>query len=161
MADVEQAPLPGLPLAAVEESVDVPSVDGEGGQEEGVGDSPARLLSREAANYRTRLREVEAQRVDVTARLEAAQRRQAEDAAGDVLARPEGLWVAGVALGDLLDEAGMVDPARVREAAEGAAATYGFAAPRGRGVVAREGTGAGAVVGPKGVGGMAAVIRGD
>lgn len=82
----------------------------------------------EAARYRTRLREVEAERDGVAGerdtafgRVAALQRREAERIAAAVLAQPADLFdVAGVALADLLGADGEVDPELVQSAASSA-----------------------------------------
>ena len=71
---------------------------------------------REAAKYRLRLREAEAERDALAGRLEAAQRREAERLAGE-LSQPGDLWLLGnVTLTDLLTDDGEVDPAKVQAA---------------------------------------------
>lgn len=77
--------------------------------------------NREAAKYRTKLREAEAQRDTLSGRLEALQRREAERLAAAHLADGADLWRGdGVELAALLDDDGNLDPAKV---AENAAAT--------------------------------------
>ncbi len=84
-------------------------------------DQPA--LRKEAAKYRVRLREVEAERDSLAERLAGQQRTEAERFATQVgaggmrmLAAGSDLWAAGVVLGDLVDEDGQVDPERVKQA---------------------------------------------
>jgi hypothetical protein len=85
-------------------------------------DDPQAALRREAAGYRTRLREVEAERDTLQATVAAMQRAEVERVAGTAsegfrpLAAPEDLWLGGVELDGLLAEDGTVDAGRVREA---------------------------------------------
>ena len=76
--------------------------------------------NREAAKYRTRLRETEAQRDTLTARIEAFQKADALRHAGTQLADPEDLFTVGqVKLADLLDDDGNVVPELVETALMG------------------------------------------
>lgn len=85
--------------------------------EGGSGDDSA-SPHREAARYRTQLREAEAQRDALTQRLEAAHRREAEQLASGTLADPADLWGSTDldALRD--DESGDLDADRVQAAVE-------------------------------------------
>ena len=69
--------------------------------------------SREAARYRRKLRETEAERDTLTGRLEAMQRAEAERVAGEHLDKAEALWASGAELADLLDEDGNVSAEKV------------------------------------------------
>lgn len=70
----------------------------------------------EAAKYRRRLRETEAERDALTSRLEAMQYAEALRLAAD-LAEPGDLFtIGGVTVADLLDEAGDIDTGKVAEA---------------------------------------------
>lgn len=72
---------------------------------------------REAARYRTALRETEQQRDTLAEQVSRMQQAQVERLAADALAMPgDLLGVGGVALADLLDEAGDVDEDRVATA---------------------------------------------
>ncbi len=71
---------------------------------------------REAARYRTRLREAEAREAALTERLTTYQRREVERLAGERLSTPGDMWLTGPELADLLDDDGDVDPVRVTEA---------------------------------------------
>lgn len=150
MGDTEQAEQ-GAALAAVEVTVDSPAPADDGEQAPpGAG--------REAAKYRRRLRDAEAREASLATRLEAAQRREAEQVASRVLARPACLWVGGAALGDVLGEDGQVDPEKVEAVARAGVAAYGFPEVRVGGYVAREGTAVAPVTDP--ADGMERVIRG-
>jgi len=83
---------------------------------------------REAARYRVRLRETEAERDQLRSLVETLQRAEAERAVSDVLRVPAGLWTAGTALADLLDDQGRVDPEKASAAARTARETVGLAA---------------------------------
>lgn len=82
---------------------------------------------REAARYRRRLRETEAERDTLAARVEALQRAAVEREASGALARPEALWAAGVDLAGLLTDEGTVDAAKVAQAVEDARDRLGLA----------------------------------
>lgn len=83
--------------------------------------------SREAAKYRRRLREAEAERDAAQGATEAAQRALVEHLAATVgRIRPEALWASGVELSALLDDAGNVDAERVSEAADVAVGALGL-----------------------------------
>ena len=66
--------------------------------------------SNREARYRRQLRDAEAERDTLRGQVETLQRAEAERVAAAHLARPEGLWAAGTALPDLLDDEGDVDP---------------------------------------------------
>ena len=80
----------------------------------------------EAAKYRHRAKEAEAQR-DALAEQVTALRRAAVDA--KVKAHriaPEGFWASGVTLEELLDEEGNLDEEKVKAAADAAVETLGL-----------------------------------
>lgn len=94
-------------------------------------ETPDEHTGREAAKYRRRLRETESALEAAQGALEAAQRALVDNITTANGVRPAGLWAVGTQLADLLDEHGNVDPAKVREAADAAAATLGLSrAPR-------------------------------
>lgn len=76
----------------------------------------------EAAKYRRRLRDTEAQLQAATSRLGVLQRGEIERLAAADLVRPADLWLTGTEVASLLDEAGNVDAAKVTEAAQAAVA---------------------------------------
>ena len=84
----------------------------------------------EAAKYRRRLREAEAQRDTLTERLEGLQRAEVERLAGEHLAKGAGIWTT-TALSDVLDDDGTVDPAKVTQAAQEARESVGLAPAHG------------------------------
>lgn len=86
----------------------------------------------EAAKWRRRLRDAEAERDALTERLAGLQRAEAERLAGEHIAKSSALWAAGVDLADLLTDEGQVDPEKVAAAAAQARDTLGVEAPRRR-----------------------------
>lgn len=112
--------------------------------------------NREAAKYRTRLRETEAERDTLRQTLATMRRAEVERIASTTLRNPAGLWAAGTELDALLTEAGDVDPEKVQAAASGAIEALGLA-PRPDGmIVPAEGN----LTRPATTDDMAAVIRG-
>jgi hypothetical protein len=104
---------------------------------EGSGDTPdtndqddAGTGGKEAAKYRRRLREVEAERDGLTGRLTAFQRGMAEQMAENLGLKPKALW-ASADLADLLADDGAVDGVRVYDAAQKAIAELGISRPKG------------------------------
>lgn len=98
---------------------------------EGVEDN--HLRNREAAKYRTRLREVEAERDGIreelaamTAAREAAERAHVENVAKRRLYRPSALWAAGVTLDEVRAEDGTISDDLVFEAVNRAADKLGL-----------------------------------
>jgi hypothetical protein len=71
--------------------------------------------SREARNYRLKLREAEAARDALTARVELLQRQDIERVAAESLSAPADLWINGNGVAEYLDEDGNVDLERVRD----------------------------------------------
>lgn len=82
--------------------------------------------NREAAKWRTKLRESEAQVATLTGQLESAQRAFAEHLASADGLKPEALWASGVELADLLSEDGRPDAGKVAEAVESAREKLGI-----------------------------------
>ncbi len=70
---------------------------------------------REAARYRTQLRQVEAERDQLAERMTSYQRTEVERAAADKLAKPSDIWLEGDDVDGLLDEDGNVDHTKVTE----------------------------------------------
>ncbi|WP_062526051.1 hypothetical protein [Demequina rhizosphaerae] len=83
----------------------------------------------EAAKWRRQLRDTEAERDGLRERVDALLRADAERQIADKLLRPDALWTAGVALADVLDESGAIDPAKLFDATADAVARLGLAAP--------------------------------
>ncbi len=69
--------------------------------------------NREAARWRSRLRATEAERDALAERVTTMRRREAEQVASGSLSRPADLWLDGIEVGELLDDDGEVDAARV------------------------------------------------
>jgi hypothetical protein len=90
--------------------------DDDGGQRSG-GDEVAKLR-KEAAKYRTRLREVEAERDKLARRVSDYERAEVERqvAGGGGLRNAADFWLAGVSLDDLRDEDGKLDAEKVNAA---------------------------------------------
>ena len=79
----------------------------------------------EAAKYRKRLRDTEAERDALAAKIEAYQRAEVEQYA-EHLQKPSAIWAAGIELADLLDDEGNIDPEKTTAAVEAAATDLGL-----------------------------------
>lgn len=86
--------------------------------------------SREAAKYRTQLRETEAQLEAVKNQLLEAQKAHIESLPASHGITAKALWKLGVNPSDLLNEHGAVDPSKVTEAYKQAAEELGVRVPR-------------------------------
>lgn len=95
--------------------------------------------SRREARYRVQLREAEAERDQLRANVEALQRAEVERIAGTQIQKPGALWSAEVQLADMLDDAGTVDPAKVKSAVSSARETLGLATTKPGSYVGSEG----------------------
>lgn len=95
-----------------------PDADEHGDQD----DEPAiAKVRKEAASYRRKLREAEAERDALRTRAEALERKEVERQVTDgvqALADGSDLWAAGIALDDLRAEGGSLDPEKVTAAKE-------------------------------------------
>jgi hypothetical protein len=103
---------PAEPVEAASERVVAASPDaGEAGAEtSGERDESGRYLSREAANYRRRLRETETERDELRARLDRVQSAEVERLAGAAgLQVPGDVWTFGASLETLRGEDGGID----------------------------------------------------
>lgn len=86
---------------------------------------------REAAKYRRRLRETEAERDTLTASVDSLRRQLVDNLAAPALVDPGDLWRLGVDLADLLADDGAVDVDKVNGAIEAVLAERPhLAAPR-------------------------------
>lgn len=74
--------------------------------------------NREAARYRTQLREVEAERDALTKRLTAMERAAVEHLAGGLLVDSADVWRDGLTLDELRGEDGSLDPEKVTGAVQ-------------------------------------------
>lgn len=83
--------------------------------------------SREAAKYRTRLREVESERDNLANQVETLQKQAAEMIIADRLHSPAAIWANGTQLTELLNEDGQLDTEKVKTAADEAISTLGLA----------------------------------
>lgn len=111
------------PVEQTDDQQPNPPVDEAQGNDEAQENDKA-AESREAAKYRTRLRDAEAQRDDLAQQLEESRKQIVEGMSR--LTRPEALWVAGIDVNDLLDDAGRIDPGKVSEAVATATETLGL-----------------------------------
>lgn len=78
-----------------------------------VAEDPAPASSREAAAHRVRARTAEAARDVLAERVARMQRAEVERLLTARLASPADLWLAGVELGEVLDDQGEVDVGKV------------------------------------------------
>lgn len=99
--------------------------DAEDDEGAGAGDGPGR----EAAKYRRRLRDVEAERDALKATVESLQRAEVDRLAAGADLRPAALWASGPELADLLGDDGTVDQGKVAAAIAAARETLGIAPP--------------------------------
>lgn len=79
----------------------------------------------EAAKYRRRLRDTEKERDELAARVEAMQRQQVETLLSRERMTPKALW-AVTELADVLTDDGLVDPVKVKAAAQAARKELGI-----------------------------------
>lgn len=93
---------------------------------------------RDAAKYRRRLRDTEAERDTLAAQVEALQRAAIDAQAEAQAIKPAALWASGVQLADLLTDDGTVDPSKVTAACVTARDTLGLG-PSSRNHVPSEG----------------------
>lgn len=80
----------------------------------------------EAARYRTRLRDTEAQRDALTEQVTALRHAAVEDRLKSHKVPTTGFWASGVQLDDLLDEGGNLDDDKITTAADNAVETLGL-----------------------------------
>jgi hypothetical protein len=79
---------------------------------------PLAAARAEAATYRRKLRDAEAQLEALRARVDGIARSEVEALAADTLRSPADLWLTGTELADLLADDGNPDPDKVRTAVE-------------------------------------------
>ena len=89
--------------------------------------------NKEAAKYRTRLRETEAERDHLATQVENLRRASVEDRLKTHRVPAAGFWASGVQLQDLLDEDGNLDDEAIKTAAETAVETLGLERAGARG----------------------------
>jgi hypothetical protein len=110
------ATAPDAPAEAAEVDAVAPATDSSSNQEQppengDERDESGRYLSREAAGYRGRLRDAEAERDDLRGRLEGYERAEVERLAGDAgLQVPGDVWTFGATLDTLRGADGGIDP---------------------------------------------------
>lgn len=93
----------------------------------------------EAAKYRRRLRDAEAERDQLAQRVESMQRAEVERLATAADLRPAALWASGLELADLLSDDGTVDAAKVSTAIGAAREQLGIPEPPAGNHVKNEG----------------------
>lgn len=94
----------------------------------------------EAAKYRTRLRDTEAERDTLAGQVEGLRRSIVDtELTSRHRVKAEGFWASGVDLADLLDAEGNVDADKVSDAVATAKATLGLSVTPGPGHVPGEG----------------------
>lgn len=91
-------------------------------EDQGKPDSP----NAEAAKYRHRAKEAEAERDALAEQVTALRRAAVEDRLKAQHVAPAGFWAAGVQLEDLLDDEGNLDDEKVKTAADNAVETLGL-----------------------------------
>ncbi|MCZ0727961.1 hypothetical protein [Mycolicibacterium iranicum] len=117
--------------------------------------------NKEAARYRRRLRDVEAERDTLKATVAALQRAEVDRLAADAGLRPAALWANGVEVGELLAEDGTVNADAVAAAVAVARETLGIPKPPPRGnFVKKEGRTVGRPAKPSGRDAMVGVVMG-
>lgn len=87
-------------------------------------------LKKEAAKYRTQLRDVEAERDNLHAQVEAMQRTQIESVLKDKLDKPSSFWLADHKPAEFYTEDGELDSDKLNTAADTAIETIGLARAR-------------------------------
>lgn len=92
------------------------------------GDEDTKSVSAEAAKYRRRLREAQAELKSVTERLDTVQRQQVESMITESNVKPDAVW-ATTEIGELLAEDGSVDAQKVADAVIAAREKFGIGSP--------------------------------
>lgn len=160
-AEQASAPQDAPDPAAAPEPPEAPAGDVSDAQDDDTQDDDAAGKgNREAAKYRRRLRDAEAERDTLKATVESLQRAEVErQAAGDGL-KPAALW-SSAELGDLLADDGTVDAARVSAAVAVAREQLGIPNPPPRGnYVKGEGRSPGRPPRPSGLDAMVGAVMG-
>jgi hypothetical protein len=108
-------------------------------QPEGVGssedsDTGVGRANAEAAKWRVKYREAEAQRDALAAQLDAVRKDQVGAIATSMGIKATALWASGVQLDSLLGDDGVPDPAKVKTAVDAARQALGIDNKRPRGV---------------------------
>ena len=87
---------------------------------------PENKAGKEAAKYRTRLRETEAERDALAEKVTALRRAAVDEKVKAHKVPTEGFWASGVTLEELLDEDGNLDDEKVKAAADQAVSKLGL-----------------------------------
>ncbi|MGN7155437.1 hypothetical protein ACTHRK_04875 [Dietzia cercidiphylli] len=87
---------------------------------------PENKAGKEAAKYRTRLRETEAQRDALAEQVTALRRAAVDDRVKAHKVPTEGFWASGVTLEELLDDDGNLNDDKIKTAADTAVETLGL-----------------------------------
>lgn len=96
----------------------------EGQEVAGPQQEPEASGNQEAAKYRRRLREAEAERDKLVEQVQALRRSEVERQVADQLDDPSDLWRGGVVLDELLDRDGAIEQGKVTEAATAVTAEH-------------------------------------
>lgn len=111
-----------------ESPADAPEAEATAGADEAEQDAEDEGGNREAARYRRRLREAEAERDGLSEQLSALQAQVAESIAeSEARIRPSALWASGATVAGLVAEDGTVDREAVLAACNAAVSTLGLA----------------------------------
>lgn len=163
-ATVEPQPAVTPETATVDtETLETPEASPEAGTDdiEDQDDDAGGKGNREAAKYRRRLRDVEAERDRLKATVAALQRAEVDRLATDAGLRPAALWANGAEVGELLGDDGTVDAARVSAAVAVAREQLGIPNPPPRGnYVKGEGRSPGRPPKPSGLDAMVGAVMG-
>lgn len=89
-------------------------------------EQPESRAARDAAKYRTRLRETEAERDALAEQVTALRRAAVEDRLAAQHVPAAGFWASGVQLEQLLDDDGQLDDEKIKTAADNAVETLGL-----------------------------------
>ncbi|MCV7317257.1 hypothetical protein H7J77_17115 [Mycolicibacillus parakoreensis] len=107
--------------------------------EKGQSEDKSTSANREAAGYRRRLRDVEAERDELAASLNTLRKAEIERLAGEHLRVGSAIWASGTDLESLLTEDGGIDAEAVKAAAVAARDELGLEANTPRNYVPTEG----------------------
>ena len=101
------------------------------GEQEGANTADvSQTANKEAAKYRRQLREVQAERDQLSAQVEAMQRAQVERALKGKLEKPSSFWLSDHKPADFYTEGGELDSDKLNTAADTAIETIGLARAR-------------------------------
>lgn len=121
-ADIDAQAAPEATTEATTEPVEASEAVEDSEPTEGTEATPA--ARREAAKWRRRTRDAEAQIETLTGRLAVVQRAQAEQIAAEHLADGADMWKDGATIEELLDDEGNLDAEKVAELAAATAAQH-------------------------------------